>query len=536
MVRHILKQLWGRKIMTGIPALMVLVVIAGTGCPCPRGWDAEESIKPQQPPEPDKKEVSQQSQDLPCTTRKTEDGNIHLRTGIPNGSGQEETVFVERITPQNVSVGEVFSYKIILKNKTNCSINDVVLTEKTSPRFNLKSTTPEAEITEDGNLRWQIKPLAPDESRTFIVSGVSEMPGDLKHCADAEFSKRLCSRIRAIQPELKLTKNMPEEVKLSEQIPIRLTVKNTGTGKARAVRVKDKLPTGLSSKTGKTSFVFDAGDLETGESREFLIIAEASETGVFENEATAEAKGDITASASDNVRVRAPKLKITKDGTDEQYAGRTVTYSILIKNTGDAAADQVIVTDTFPESMEFVRASGDGTRSSVDTVKWRFALAPQAEKTLNLTLRAAQTGNYTNKAVASTTAAETVSASAKTEVIGVPATLLEVIDKTDPLEVGEEGVYVIAATNQGTVSSTDVEITCELENNMSYVSSGGPTQAAVEDGQISFAPLPELEAGEKAVWQVKVKAESKGDVRFKSLLRSNHLKRPVEETEATTIY
>ena len=81
---------------------------------------------------------------------------------------------------------------------------------------------------------------------------------------------------------------------------------------------------------------------------------------------------------------------------------------------------------------------------------------------------------------------------AKTLIAGIPAILLEVVDVTDPVPVGEDVTYVIKVTNQGTADGTNIRITAELEDAMRYLTSKGDTSARVSGNTITFAPLAKL--------------------------------------------
>ncbi|AQQ69828.1 hypothetical protein SMSP2_00162 [Limihaloglobus sulfuriphilus] len=62
--------------------------------------------------------------------------------------------------------------------------------------------------------------------------------------------------------------------------------------------------------------------------------------------------------------------------------------------------------------------------------------------------------------------AEAVDASIATQVEGIAAVLLEVIDVEDPIDLGKETTYVITAANQGTSTDSHIKIFCELEDSM----------------------------------------------------------------------
>jgi uncharacterized repeat protein (TIGR01451 family) len=114
--------------------------------------------------------------------------------------------------------------------------------------------------------------------------------------------------------------------------------------------------------------------------------------------------------------------------------------------------------------------------------------------------------------------------------------LIEVVDVSDPIEIGQNEVYVITVTNQGSKAGTNIQVSCMLEEGMQYISSIGPTAGTITDNALNFAPLPSLEPKARSTWRVTVKAIGAGDMRFKVIMNSDQLERPVEETEATMFY
>jgi len=147
-----------------------------------------------------------------------------------------------------------------------------------------------------------------------------------------------------------------------------------------------------------------------------------------------------------------------------------------------------------------------------------------------------------NTAKAEAVCADAVSASATTQVLGIPAILLEVIDLEDPIPVGETVTYEVTATNQGSAVGTNIKIVVTLEENAQYVSSEMCCDPRLRSGTlqgtdtIEFPPLPELAPKAKAKWKVVVKAVKSGDVRLAVAMTEDQLGRPVKETEATRFY
>ena len=95
--------------------------------------------------------------------------------------------------------------------------------------------------------------------------------------------------------------------------------------------------------------------------------------------------------------------------TNNPLAGETVTYTLKVGNNGPDPADNVVMTYTLPEGMEFVGASDDvGNTWTYDpntrTITWTLGTVPVGDPTLLLNLRFLRAGNFLiNPLLATTT-------------------------------------------------------------------------------------------------------------------------------------
>jgi uncharacterized repeat protein (TIGR01451 family) len=249
---------------------------------------------------------------------------------------------------------------------------------------------------------------------------------------------------------------------------------------------------------------------------------------------------DAVESGITNTIVNKPALAIESTSPSEQYLGRTLSYDIVVKNTGDGIAEDAIVVASVPENVQFKSATSGGnfTHMSPGKVTWNIgAMAPNTSKTFRMELSSDQPGEVSTTATANAKCAEAVSSSSSTKVAGIPGILLTAVDDPDPVEVGQNVTYTVTITNQGTAADTSIRVICMLEQGMEYVSSSGPTEAKVDGYQISFNAVSSLAPKDKAEWKIIVKAMAAGDMRFKATLTSDQLSsRPVEKIEATTFY
>ena len=228
------------------------------------------------------------------------------------------------------------------------------------------------------------------------------------------------------KPVLTVDKNDHRDAALiGDELSYDIVVKNTGNAAAANVVISDDLPAGLVPVsavygTGTTGQVTITGQRVAGTIASLAPGATATLTvkatvgastpiGNLRNNACAVATSSNTACDGDDTVIdkpTTPRLTITKDdGQGEVSLGQALTYDIVVKNTGDGAAQSVVVSDPLPAGLDFV--SGSGPAGMTVTVSGRNVtanigtLAPGQSVTLkvNATVnQSAAPGALTNEA------------------------------------------------------------------------------------------------------------------------------------------
>jgi uncharacterized repeat protein (TIGR01451 family) len=236
-------------------------------------------------------------------------------------------------------------------------------------------------------------------------------------------------------------------------------------------------------------------------------------------------------------------VKIT--GPNRQYANLPAKYQITVTNTSDKVADNVVVSALLPEKSVMLEL-GDKGHMHFGVAAWLVGNLPPGEsKTVQLTYKVSQAGEFCLKATAKSETGVSSETQLCTTFEGVSALYLETRDITDPIDVGGQTSYRVTLTNQGTAPLTNVRLEARVPLEMSTYRTAGPTSApeklppADADGQlVTFAPLKELKPGEKLTYEVFVKAVKAGDARLKVTLTADELKAggPVIEEESTQVF
>jgi uncharacterized repeat protein (TIGR01451 family) len=267
-----------------------------------------------------------------------------------------------------------------------------------------------------------------------------------------------------------------------------ITVNNSGPSDANGVSVADTFPSDLTGvtftsvaaggATGNTAAgsgnISDTLNMPTGSSVTYTVNAtvKSSATGTLSNTATVTAPAGVTdpntannsATDSDTLTPQAD-LSITKtDGVTSKVPGTSVTYTIVVSNSGPSDAPGTTVADTFPSDLTGVTftsvAAGGATGNTAagsgnisDTLS--LPSGGSVTYTVNATVKASATGSLSNTATVTAGAGVTDptpgnNSATDTDTLTPQADLS--ITKTDGATSAVPGTpvtYTITVTNNG---------------------------------------------------------------------------------------
>ncbi|MEP7358390.1 MAG: hypothetical protein ABI847_14175, partial [Anaerolineales bacterium] len=242
--------------------------------------------------------------------------------------------------------------------------------------------------------------------------------------------------LAAPEADLVVAKDGPATASPNGPIDYTLTLSNTGGLTATGALVTDTLPAGLTFVTYTTSLshtfsqpaadtlVWHLGDLPPATSAATItvqaVVGGLGNGTLITNQvaasttATETATSDNAAQAVTTIESPHPELFVTKTGLSLAVAGEPLTYTITYGNSGEAAADNVLITDTLPAgfapSSILSDTSGLSSADSAATREWTVGslLAGQTYSfTLALGVPATQTAglSFTNTVTLATSTA-----------------------------------------------------------------------------------------------------------------------------------
>lgn len=475
-----------------------------------------------------------------------------MALAYPTGDRATSTLLVEVTAPARMAVGRPYDYQIRVTNLTKgLVLEDVGVHQTIGESLSVESSDPKLAKSERGEARWTIPRLGPGETATIKVTALGEKEGQASSCIRVTYEPTLCVATEFIKPEVQVTKEAPKAVDICDPITFRYVVKNTGSGAVRGLRLRDELPRGLTTADGKQIVATEVGDLAEGQAKEVTVKLAANQVGDFTSRAVTEGQDELRAQSNQTTTaVRQPKLTVKIAGPESEYVDERVTYQVTVKNEGEAPARQArlqVQTDRNATVLRVSKTSSGATAPRIDgnTLTWDLGdLGPGQSDVVSLTTVARATHMMVEQKHVATAShacprggdfARSTTASIVTEVLSIPALLLEMVDKQDPVQVGANEVYSIIVLNQGEAEDRDVKVVCRLPEGLNYVDSSGPTKATADGPTVTFGPIDRLGPKEKATWTVTAKATKAGDVRTKVDLTSEYLRTPVTETEPTRL-
>ena len=451
---------------------------------------------------------------------------------------QDAFILVEREVPTEVRPSDDIRYTVKLTNQSTFTVDEIVHTEVISNSLEFISAEPYPE-ERDGNLVWTFDGFAPGESQVITIEGKSIRTGSLRYTGSTSLGfglGTLALSANAIQPELSMSVNNPSMALITEPIPVTVNFRNSGTAPVIDARLVHTFPKGLLTEDGKSRVEQTLGDFQPGEVKTVNLVLKGVETGRYETQLRATAKDGISAVATLETSVVKPELVITADAPKLRYVGNIIAYTIEVENVGDGVANDTTITQTLSDGTTLASADQGGIAEG-RTVVWNVGtLSPGQSKVVSTRVVGERIMIARSTTYASAKSADSVQAVMVTDVEGIEALLVEVVDDNDPVPVGDVVTYLIEVVNTGSLEATGINIKVTLTPEMEFIEATGASKSHLDGDTLIFDTLPALAPNAKATWEVQAKAIDQGDIRLRVDVTSDQLERPVTEEESSNFY
>ncbi len=435
----------------------------------------------------------------------------------PTGTGTDTLISVNVVGPARIALGQSLTHEIVVRNTGMRAAAEVHVEEPLPAGLPVLHTDPPAQ-TQENRLTWNLGTLDAGAERRLRVE---LQPGDAK---DLDLRPRVTFltgtglRTQIIRPQfaVEMTAN-PSTTTCGGAIAFKIRLSNQGQTLIRNIKLYDYLPAGLhhpaaNVPAGGVVGITRFGDLKPGESRELPLETNAVAAGRFANELLAQADSGIEARARVDVVVTDPTLALRFEGPKQSLTQRDLDFFLEVANPGPVTAAKIRLVQALPPSFEFIAASTGGVHDAVQhTLTWDLGdLAANQRQRVTFKIKASTAGEWP---LYTAVQAEHIPVNRVANVLrieGAPSLTLDVPAREELAAVGEEVVYEIHVVNQGDAPCTDVRLSVVLPDAVTPLSTQGPTTGQIQQQQVVFPPLGQLDPRCDAVYSIRIRAHQPG--------------------------
>jgi uncharacterized repeat protein (TIGR01451 family) len=430
---------------------------------------------------------------------------------------------VETMGPRKISVGKESVFEVSLNNTGEVAAEELVVfvsvpawaeVQSTEPTVGTAQTMPATATDGMGVVQWHVGHMNAKGQERLALRLIPRQSKPFDLAVRWEY-KPIASQamIEVQEPKLTLQLEGPREVLYGQKESYRLKLNNTGTGNADNVAIM-LMPLGAGENVAASHKL---GTLKAGEEKTLDVELTARQAGNLTIQVDVRADGGVHTEASEEVLVRRAALKIDIDGPKIQFLGQQAAFTIHVRNTGTAIAKNIQLSSVLPTGAKYVsgveKANLDSKGNKVD---WTLdKLAPEMEQTYTLHCNLNSTGANRLEVSASGDDDLNAIAAVNTRVESVANLVMNVVDPSGPIAVGDSAPYEIHVRNRGTKVADNVEVFVYFSRGIEPVAAEGAPNRMMP-GQVVFLPIASIEPGAEIVLKVQGKAEIAGNHVFRA--------------------
>lgn len=507
----------------------------------PRTLPGEPDRSPVREPQPERRPLSDNEQ--PPARRpiadqpKVIDGDLlgdgTVTPSSPRGV-QQARLTIEKVAPQQATLGEPLVYSVIIKNVGGNDAHHVVVEDRIPKGTELTGTAPRAEMV-DKKLIWRIGTLKSGEEKKISIRVIPRQEGSIGSVARVNFATEVAAEIIVAAPQLSFTAKAPRQARMGETLEMTFLLKNTGAAAATNVSVRDIVPPGL-KHVAASDIECPIGRLAPNETREIVLSVTAVKPGKATNRAILTGDGGINQELETTIDVIGEQLVLTRSGQNRIYVDRPVVFTNNIRNDGDADVKQVRIAEVIPAGMELLEASDGGRFDPVQrAIVWDLGVLPAgAEAAVSSKLVARTPGTLQAKVTATGPAGSTASVKAEVDVVGRPELQIETVSRTGVVAVGDRLTSKIQLKNHGSASAKNVSLNIRLPRELKLVEVRGG-QYSLRDNVIAFETVDAIGPKETAAFELVMEAVAEADAQMNLEISADHLSKPARRSETVQI-
>lgn len=452
---------------------------------------------------------------------------------------QNPVMQIQKRAPEEITVGKKTSFAIIVRNAGNAAAHDVTVLDRIPRGARFAEASPNVSPTADGLLVWKLGEMGPGDEKTINLQIIPEIEGEVGSVASVHFAAQASVRSMATAPQLDLQVDSPSPVVIGQGQMIAVTIRNTGTGVARGIRLEADIPAQLKHESGENQLEAALGDLRPGESQRLTLNVAAVQPGQSVCPLRAINEDGIQAQNQFNVDVRAPQLQATIAGPARRYLERQATYQVVINNTGTAMAQNLFFDVHLPVGLKFVSADIAQATYHPETHSVTLGLAELnagAKASFAVSVLPVELGPQGIRI--SATGDLGISAEAKGQVVveGLSELAFTIGQDNGTVEVGATTTYAVQVSNVGNQSDKNVQLQIQLPEGAKLLKVDAPVDHRDEPGRLTFAAVGEMRSRDVKTFRFQVQHNRAGNQVVRAQLTSANWPVAVVKEEGTLVY
>ena len=264
------------------------------------------------------------------------------------------------------------------------------------------------------------------------------------------------------RPQLTIEKSAPPKGRIGQPMIYNILVRNVGNSAAREVIVEDTIPKGAKltgtiprGEMADSRLIWRLGEIPPGKEKKIAVRLIPTQEGQIGSMV----KVSFVAEVAAQTVVAAPKLELGFTGPQRAVLGDQVTYHFKVANNGSGDASRVFLRNILPKGL--THPDGEDLEYEVGTLK------AGESKEIDLTVSAAQAGQFVNKAVISAGGGLQKEATSNLKIIGDRLT----ITRTGPKRryIGRMAEYSNTITNQSDTQVAGFQVAEIVPAGMDFV-------------------------------------------------------------------
>ena len=445
---------------------------------------------------------------------------------------------IKTASEKQVKPGQTFNYTLKIENTGNAPAKNVKVEDKLSSNLVFVKANPEATSIRGNTINWTIDQIDAKSSKEIVLTvkvkdnvepetKIHNIATLLNGCINSNKET-----VEVIGNKVKITKKAnvkDNKVEAGQEFTYTLTIQNQSSKYAKDVIVTDTLvpelefvkssPAPYKSDETSNQYQWKIGSIKPCGKAEITITVKVKDTVAPKTVISNTAFADDKPSNTSTVTVTGSMLEIIKKASRKAVKpGEAFYYTLTVKNTGNATAKNVRITDVLPEELEFVR-SFPGT-STVDQGQYEWSIKSikgGCDISIRVHVKVKDSIVPGTEIFNTAKVGDIPSNEEKVTVMDSNLVITKEVNKTDP-RPGDKVVYTLIIKNTGNKMSGPSTVEDRLSDNLEFIRSES-TGAAISGGNNTYSwMLPPLNPSEES--KITITARVKGSTPAKTVIKN----------------